>query len=83
MNITQIVIRKQFITGPLKAIFSVTFDNELVLHDVKLVESQDKKLIVMPNRKDGEGKYVDIAHPINSNFRSKIEKQILNFYQNE
>ena len=46
MNITQIVIRKQFIDGPLKAVFSVTFDDELVLHDVKLIESKDKKLIV-------------------------------------
>ena len=80
MNITQIVIRKQFVDGPLKAIFSVTFDDELVLHDVKLVENKDKKLIVMPNRKDNEGKYIDIAHPINSKFRNKIEQQILKFY---
>ncbi|MBE6647966.1 MAG: septation protein SpoVG [Ruminococcaceae bacterium] len=80
MNITQIVIRKQFTEGPLKAIFSVTFDDELVLHDVKLVENKDKKLIVMPNRKDNEGKYIDIAHPINSKFRNKLEQQILKYY---
>lgn len=81
MNITQIVVRKQFVDGPLKAIFSVTFDDELVLHDVKLVESKDKKLIVMPNRKDSEGKFIDIVHPINSKFRSRIEQQILKFYE--
>ncbi len=81
MNITQIVVRKQFVDGPLKAIFSVTFDDELVLHDIKLVESKDKKLIVMPNRKDSEGKYIDIAHPINSKFRNKIEQQILKYYE--
>ncbi len=81
MKITQIVIRKQFVNGPLKAIFSVTFDDELVLHDVKLVESKNKKLIVMPNRKDVEGKYIDIVHPINSKFRTKIEEQILKFYE--
>lgn len=80
MKITQIVLRKQFVEGPLKAIFSVTFDDEFVLHDVKLVESKEKKLIVMPNRKDGEGKYVDIAHPINSKFRNQLEEQIINFY---
>ncbi len=80
MNITQIVLRKQFTDGPLKAIFSVTFDDELVLHDVKLVENKDKKLIVMPNRKDSEGKYIDIAHPINSKFRNKLEQQILKYY---
>ena len=80
MKITQIVLRKQFVDGPLKAIFSVTFDDELVIHDVKLVQSKEKKLIVMPNRKDGDGKYIDVAHPINSKFRSKIEEQILNFY---
>jgi stage V sporulation protein G len=81
MKITQIVIRKQFIDGPLKAIFSVTFDDELVLHDVKLVESKEKKLIVMPNRKNSEGKYIDIAHPINSKFRKKIEEQVIKFYE--
>jgi stage V sporulation protein G len=81
MKITQIVIRKQFIDGPLKAIFSVTFDDELVLHDVKLVESKEKKLIVMPNRKDSEGKYIDIAHPINSKFRKKLEEQVIKFYE--
>jgi stage V sporulation protein G len=81
MKITQIVIRKQFIDGPLKAIFSITFDDELVLHDVKLVESKDKKLIVMPNRKSSEGKFIDIAHPINSDFRAKIENQIIRFYE--
>lgn len=81
MKITQIVIRKQFIEGPLKAIFSVTFDDELVLHDVKLVENKEKKLIVMPNRKDSTGKYIDVVHPINSNFRNKIEDQIIKYYE--
>ncbi len=79
MKITQIILRKQFSTGPLKAIISVTFDDELVLHDVKIIENDKKKLVVMPNKKNSEGKYIDIIHPINSKFRNKIEKEILDY----
>ena len=76
MEVTQVTVRKQFIEGPLKLIMSVTFDNEFVVHDVKIVEKDDKILVVMPNKKSPTGQYSDIVHPINAEARAKLEAQI-------
>jgi len=73
MKITDIKFRKYYPDGLLRAIISLTFDDELALHDIKIITSRDKLLLVMPSRKNSEGLYKDIAHPINSEFRSYIE----------
>ena len=82
MDITDIKLRKSFFDSPLEAIYSVTFDNELVLHDVKLVRKNDLYLVVMPNRRVSDGEFKDIVHPINSSFRHKIEEQIVKYHIN-
>ena len=80
MNITDIKIRKTFDEGPLKAIVSVTFDNELAVHDVKIIYAKEKLFLIMPSRKNLDGTYKDIVHPINSEFRLKLESAILEYY---
>ncbi len=81
MKITNIKFRKTFDTEPLKGICSVTFDDEFVLHDVKLIYAKDKMIVVMPSRKNLNDEYVDIAHPINSRFRNYIENELLKEYE--
>ncbi|MBO4264838.1 MAG: SpoVG family protein [Clostridia bacterium] len=83
MEITDVKIRKMFDKGPMKAIVSVTFDGVLALHDVKVIFARDKYFIVMPSRKNPDGTYRDIAHPIQSEFRSKLEKAVLDAYFEE
>ncbi len=81
MQITDIKIRKTFADdGPMKAVVSVTFDNELALHDVKVINTKDKYFIVMPSRKNPDGTFRDIIHPINSDFRQLLEKSVLAEY---
>ena len=80
MEITDIKVRKLFDEGPMKAIVSVTFDNELALHDVKVINARDRYFIVMPSRKNPDETYRDIVHPINARFRSKLESAVLEAY---
>ena len=65
----------------MKAVVSVTFDNELVIHDIKVIEGSDKLFVAMPSRKTPEGEFKDIAHPINMEMRDRLEKSILEKYQ--
>ena len=81
MNITDIKIRKMNDEGKMKAIVSVTLDNSLVIHDIKVIESADKTFIAMPSRKTPDGEYRDIAHPINSSTRDFIQSMILSKYE--
>ena len=84
MQITDIKIRKTFSNdGPMKAIVSVTFDNELALHDIKVINTKDKFFIVMPSRKNPDNTYRDIIHPINSEFRHMLEEKVINAYFEE
>ena len=83
MNITDVKVRKLGKEGKMKAIVSVTFDNEFVVHDIKIIEGQDKLFSSFPSRKAPEGEYKDIAHPINSEMRTELEKQILTQYERE
>lgn len=81
MQITDIKIRKTFAAdGPMKAVVSVTFDGQLALHDIKVINTRDKYFIVMPSRKNPDGTYRDIIHPINSEFRQTVEKAVLDAY---
>ena len=81
MQITDIKIRKTFNDdGPMKAVVSVTFDRQLALHDIKVIYSGGKYFIVMPSRKNPDGTYRDIIHPINSEFRQLLETAVLDEY---
>ena len=80
MKITDIKIRKFFEEGPMKAIASVTFDDCLAVHDVKIINARDKFFIVMPSRKNPDGTYRDIVHPINSDFRAALEEAVIEEY---
>lgn len=81
MEITDVRIRKISNDGKMKAIVSVTFDNEFVIHDIKVIEGQNGLFIAMPSRKTPEGEFKDIAHPINTTTREKIQTSILNAYE--
>ena len=80
MQITDIKIRKFFDEGPMKAIVSVTFNDCLAVHDVKIINARDKFFIVMPSRKNPDGTYRDIVHPINSEFRAALEEAVIEEY---
>ena len=81
MQITDIKIRKLFEDGPMKAIVSVTFDNALAVHDIKVIYAHDRTFIVMPSRKNPDGTYRDIVHPINAGFRASLENAVLDAYR--
>ena len=80
MQITDIKIRKLFDEGPMKAIVSVTFDGQLAVHDIKVINAREKLFIVMPSRKNPDDTYRDIVHPINSDFRSELESTVIDAY---
>lgn len=81
MQVTDVRIRKVTAEGKMKAIVSVTFDDEFVVHDIKIIEGQNGLFIAMPSRKMGEGDFRDIAHPINSITRNKIQDAIFSEYE--
>ena len=81
VEITDIRIRKINTEGKMKGVVSVTFDNSFVVHDIKIIESQDKLFIAMPSRKTPDGEFKDIAHPINSETREMLQKAILEKYE--
>ena len=80
MQITDIKIRKFFDEGPMKAIVSVTLDDCLAVHDVKVIYARDRFFIVMPSRKNPDGTYRDIVHPINADFRRELEEAVIDAY---
>ena len=80
MEITDIRLKKVASEGKMKAIASVTFDNAFVVHDIKIIEGQEKLFTAMPSRKTPENEFKDIAHPINSEMRAKLENAIIAKY---
>lgn len=82
MEITNINVRKICSNDKMKAVCSVTFDDALVIHDIKVIESDSKTFVAMPSRKNKNGQYSDVAHPINSELRTKLEEAVLKAYQN-
>lgn len=81
MEITDIRVRKINKEGKMKAVVSVTFDNEFVVHDIKVIEGDKGSFIAMPSRKTLDGEFRDIAHPINSETRDRIQKTVLEKYE--
>ena len=82
MQITDIKVRKLFDEGPMKAIVSVTFDGQLAVHDIKVINARDRFFIVMPSRKNPDDTFRDIVHPINSDFRADLEAKVIEAYEN-
>ena len=81
MQITDVRIRKVEKEGKMKAVVSITIDEEFVVHYIKIIEGEKGLFIAMPSRKAADGEYRDIAHPINSDTRERIQKLILEKYE--
>ena len=81
MEITDIRVRKINSDGRMKAVISVTFDDCFVVHDIRIIDGQDKLFIAMPSRRTPEGEFKDIAHPIKSELRAQLSKKIIEKYQ--
>lgn len=81
MTITDVWVRKITKEGKLKAIVSITLDQEFVVHDIKVIEGEKGLFIAMPSKKGSDGEYRDVAHPINSSTREHMQAVILEHYQ--
>lgn len=81
MNITDVRVRRVAKEGKMKAVVSITIDEEFVVYDIKVIEGEKGLFIAMPSRKATDGEYRDIAHPINSATREKIQNIILEKYE--
>lgn len=81
MEITDVRVRRVSKEGKMKAVVSITLDNEFVVHDIKVIEGEKGMFIAMPSRKAADGEYRDIAHPINSQTRDRIQELILERYE--
>ena len=80
MKITDIKVRKFFDEGPMKAVVSVTLEDCLAIHDIKVIYARDRYFIVMPSRKNPDGTFRDIVHPINTDFRTALEEAVIDAY---
>ena len=81
MNITDVRVRKVEKDGQMKAVVSITIDQEFVIHDIKVIEGDRGLFIAMPSKRTADGEFRDIAHPINSDTRENIQKIILESYE--
>ncbi len=81
MNITDVRVRKISKEGKMKAVVSVTIDDEFVVHDIKVIEGDKGLFIAMPSRRSSDGEYRDVAHPINTSTRGRLQAVILEAYQ--
>ncbi|SFG18730.1 stage V sporulation protein G [Lachnospiraceae bacterium C7] len=81
MEITDIRIRKVEKEGKMKAVVSITIEDQFVVHDIKIIEGEKGLFIAMPSRKAADGEYRDIAHPINSETRTRLQEMILTKYK--
>ncbi len=81
MEITDVRVRRITREGKMKAIVSITLDNEFVIHDIKVIQGDKGLFIAMPSRKSADGEFRDIAHPINSETRERIQRTILERYE--
>ena len=83
MQITDVRIRKVEKEGKMRAVVSITLDDEFVVHDIKVIDGEQGLFIAMPSRKASDGEYRDIAHPINSRTRDRIQRLILEKYNEQ
>ena len=83
MEITDIKIRKIITEGRLRAVVSITVDHMLAIHDIKIVQGDERLFIAMPSRKDENGIFRDIVHPIHADFRGMLEEEVIKAYEAE
>ena len=81
MKVTDVRVRRVAKEGKMKAVVSITLDEEFVVHDIKVIEGEKGLFIAMPSRKAADGEYRDIAHPINSGTRDMIQGIVLERYK--
>ena len=81
MNIIDVRVRKISKEGKMKAVVSVTIDDEFVVHDIKVIEGDKGLFIAMPSRRSSDGEYRDVAHPINTSTRERLQAVILEAYE--
>ncbi len=81
MEITDVRIRNMQNHGVMKAIVSVTFDNSFAVHDMKIIQRDEKTFVAMPSRKIPDGRFLDVAHPINAETREYLQKAVLEKYE--
>ena len=81
MNITDIKIRHFYTDDKFKALVSVTIDNEIAIHDIKIIKGESRLFVAMPSRRDDKGGFRDVVHPIKKEARELMENQILNAYK--
>lgn len=81
MDITNVNIKKIKTEGRVKALASITIDNDFVIHEIRIIESRGKTFVAMPSKRNANGEFKDIAHPINTETRNQIEDMILNEYK--
>lgn len=83
MEITDIKFRHFQPDGRLRALVSVTFDGVFAVHDIKIIDGQERLFLAMPSRRMPDGKYRDIVHPIGSGLREKLETTVLHAYETQ
>ncbi len=83
MQITDIKVRTTFAEGPLRAVVSLTLDDQLAVHDVNVIFARDRFFVVMPSRKNPDGTFRDMVHPINAAFRAEMEDAIIAAYKEQ
>lgn len=83
MEITDVKIRKIMSEGRLRAVVSVTIDDMLAVHDIKVVQGDERLFVAMPSRKDENGIFRDIVHPISPSSRKLFEENILEAYEKQ
>ena len=82
MEVTDVRLRRVQTDGRMRAIASITLDNEFVVHDIRVIDGKNGFFVAMPSKRTPDGEFRDIAHPINSDTRNKIQEIILNEYHN-
>lgn len=83
MKVTDVRVRKINTDGRMRAIASITFNDEFVVHDIRVIDGEDGLFVAMPSKRTPDGEFRDVAHPINSNTRKKIQEAILTVYHEE
>ncbi len=83
MNITDVRVRIVEKEGKMRAVASITLDNEFVVHDIKVIEGDNGLFIAMPSRRSADGQFRDVAHPINTETRTSLQQLILDKYEQE
>lgn len=81
MEITDVRVRKVTKEGKVRAIVSITLDNEFAVHDIKVIDGENGYFIAMPSRRTQEGEYRDCAHPINSDMRKRMQRAVLEAFE--